>query len=102
MTKSSKTDIERAAKWNREHPEQRREIVNALESGFAFSQRLTSKSYHAKLRSKSRRVALKYALLVDDYLMKGHGLTIAEEQQLETLAKKLFNETPQIRRQKVT
>ena len=28
MTKSSKTDIERAAKWNREHPEQRREIVN--------------------------------------------------------------------------
>jgi len=49
------------------------------------------------LDPRAVRVALKYALLVDDYLVKQHGLSPAEEQQINELAKKLFKQTPQVR-----
>ena len=50
------------------------------------------------LDPRAVRVALKYALMIDDYIAKEEkGLTQAEEQQLEKLAQELFFKTPQIK-----
>jgi len=49
-----------------------------------------------KLDPRATRVALKYALLVDDFLSVQHGLSTEEENQLTMLARKLLNETPQV------
>jgi len=68
-----------------------------LKAALLLVRDLRAKAIMQNLDPRAVRVALKYALLVDDYLMKEHGLTIAEEQQLEKLAKNLFSETPQIR-----
>ena len=54
------------------------------------------KTYVQKLDPRAVRVALKYALLVDDYISKEHGFSKEEEKQLTVLAQKLFNETPQM------
>lgn len=48
------------------------------------------------LDPRAVRVALKYALLVDDYLSFQHGLSAEEEKTLKALAQKLFDETPQV------
>lgn len=48
------------------------------------------------LDPRAVRVALKYALLVDDYLSVEHGISKEEEKQLTILAQKLFKETPQV------
>ncbi len=47
-----------------------------------------------RLDAHAVRVALKYALMVDDELSRMHGLTQAEDEQLTEIAKKLFKETP--------
>lgn len=49
-----------------------------------------------RLDPRAVRVALKYALLVDDYLSVEHGTSKEEEKQLTILAQKLFKETPQV------
>ena len=54
------------------------------------------KVYVQMLDRRAVRVALKYALLVDDYLSVQHGLSREEENQLTVLARKLFQETPQV------
>jgi len=49
------------------------------------------------LDPRATRVALKYALLVDDFLSKEHGLTTEEDKQLDEIAQKLFKDTPQVK-----
>jgi hypothetical protein len=49
------------------------------------------------LDPRAVRIALKYALKIDDYLAKQHGLTQEEEQKINEIAEKLFQETPQIK-----
>jgi len=46
------------------------------------------------------RIALKYALMVDDYLSKQLGLTEQVDQQLTKEAAKLFKQTLKISKQK--
>jgi len=43
---------------------------------------------------RAARVALKWALMIDDYLAKKHGLTEEEDQKLTEIAEKLFRDTP--------
>ncbi len=43
---------------------------------------------------RALRAALKYALIVDDYVMKEHGLTQEEDRKLTETAKDLFRKTP--------
>lgn len=45
------------------------------------------------LDARCVRIALKYALLIDDYVSKGH-ITPEDEQRMTACAQKLFNETP--------
>jgi hypothetical protein len=52
------------------------------------------KAVAQKIDPRAVRVALKYGLLVDDYLSVQHGLSREEEKRLIILAKKLFKETP--------
>jgi len=68
-----------------------------LKAALLLVRDLRAKAVMQDLDPRAVRVALKYALLVDDYISKQHGLSPAEEQQIEKLAKKLFNETPQVR-----
>jgi len=53
-----------------------------------------------KLHPSAVRVALKYALLIDTYLAKQHGLTTQEDEKLNQMAEKLFNQTPKGEKQK--
>jgi hypothetical protein len=46
------------------------------------------------LDPKAVRVALKYALIVDTYLAKQHGLTPEEDKKLSEIAQDLFKQTP--------
>jgi hypothetical protein len=50
------------------------------------------KCVQQKLDPRAVRVALKYALKIDDYLAKQH-LTQEEEQKINEIAEKLFQET---------
>jgi len=65
-----------------------------LKSALLLIRDLRYKAVQQGLDPRAVRVALKCALLVDDYLCKEHGSTPAEEQQLNHIAKKLFDETP--------
>jgi hypothetical protein len=47
-----------------------------------------------RLDPRAVRVALKYALMVDTYLSKQHGLTSEEDRQLTEIAEDLFKKTP--------
>lgn len=49
------------------------------------------------LDPRATRVSLKYALLVDNYVSKEHGLTEKEDKQLDEMAQQLFNDTPQVK-----
>ena len=68
-----------------------------LKAALLLVRDLRAKSVMQDLDPRAVRVALKYALLVDDYISKQHGLSPTEEQQIEKLANKLFDETPQVR-----
>jgi len=68
-----------------------------LKAALLLVREFRAKAVMQDLDPRAVRVALKYALLVDDYLSKEHGLSVAEEQQLEKLAKQLFEQTPQVK-----
>jgi len=68
-----------------------------LKSALLLVRDLRAKAFKQGLDPRAVRVALKYALMIDDYVAKEKGLTQAEEQQLEKLAQELFLKTPQIK-----
>lgn len=64
-----------------------------LKAALMLLRELRYKAVAQELDPRAVRVALKYALLVDDYLS---GCSKEEEKQLTMLAQKLFKETPKI------
>lgn len=47
-----------------------------------------------RLDARAVRVALKFALMVDNEIARLHGLTRGEDERLTEIAEKLFKETP--------
>jgi len=69
-------------------------MVRAL----ALVRDLRIKAIRERVDPKAVRIALKYALLVDDAVMR---LSPQEEEKLTKIAEKLFRETPQVKRLKL-
>lgn len=68
-----------------------------LKAALLLVRDLRAKAVMQGLDPRAVRVALKYALMVDDYLAKEKGLTPPEEQELNRITKKLFDQTAQIK-----
>jgi len=65
-----------------------------LKAALLLVRDLRLEAYVQKLDPRAVRVALKYALIVDDYLTKQHGLTADEDMNLTKIAQDLFRKTP--------
>ena len=66
-----------------------------LKAALLLVQEFRYKAVIQMLDPRAVRVALKYALLVDDFISK-HGLSTDEDKRLTLLARKLLNATPQV------
>lgn len=71
-----------------------------LKAALLLVRDLRAKAVMQGLDPRAVRVALKYALLIDFYCMKEHGISSVEEQQMDALANKLFKQTPRIEEKK--
>jgi len=67
-----------------------------LKAALMLVQEFRFKVMTQKIDPRASRVALKFALKVDDHTSKQHGLTAEEDKALDELAQKMFEQTRKI------
>lgn len=67
---------------------------NELMKALMLVRDLRFKAVIQDIDPRATRAALKYMMMVDDYLMKKHGMSEEEDQKLTEIAEELFKQTP--------